>query len=53
MDTTRFLEYLHENEATASLAQSLTELVTVRRLAAARRASLTAAPDRHAMSVAC
>ena len=46
MDTTRFLEYLHGNEATEALADALTELVLARRATAARRSTdLTRAPE--------
>jgi len=38
VDTTRFLEYLHDDEATESLAATLAELILARRAAADRRA---------------
>ena len=38
MDTTRFLEYLHDHEATGSLGAALADLILARRAAADRRA---------------
>jgi hypothetical protein len=52
VDTTRFLEYLHKDEATASLADALAELIVRRRAAADRRATATKARAQHEMCLA-
>jgi hypothetical protein len=52
VDTTRFLEYLHGDEATASLADTLAEMILARRAAADRRAMAARARAHQEMCVA-
>jgi hypothetical protein len=52
VDTTRFLEYLHRDEATSSLADAIRELIRARRAAAERRAVAAKHGAQHRMSVA-
>jgi hypothetical protein len=52
VDTTRFLDYLHDAKATETLAGALAELILVRRAAADRRAIAARARAQRQMCVA-